>query len=107
MQPKSFLKEWNERAGFVAAIAVINPIILTSYVMIWHRGGGALEFWLVGIGLTSIVCFIAASFMLMVILSDRRKRERDQRRQVMWKDAMPYDAAKARAARSEGSAEPG
>jgi uncharacterized membrane protein len=107
MAAKSFLKEWNERAGFVAAIAVINPVVLTTYVMVWHRGGGALEFWLVGMGLTFIVCFIAASFMLMVILSDRRKREHERRKQQMWKDAMPYDAAKARAAKAEGSVEAG
>jgi hypothetical protein len=97
MSDKSFLKEWNERAGFVGAIAVINPIILTIYIMFWHRGGGALEFWLVGMGLTFIVCFCAATFMLLVISADRRRRAKLKRRKDMWEDVLPYDAARAKA----------
>jgi L-asparagine transporter-like permease len=105
MQDKSFIKEWNERAGFVAAIAVINPLILTAYVMFWHRGAGALEFWLVGLGLTFIVCLIAGSFMLMVILTDRRKREKTMRKQQMWEGVMPYDAAREKAKKEQAAAE--
>ncbi len=101
---KSFLQEWNERAGFVAAIAVINPVLLTAYVMFWHRGGGAFEFWLVGLGLTFLVCLAAGSFMLLVITADRRRRGREQRKQQMWADVMPYDATKARA---EKASKPG
>ncbi len=107
MQDKRFLREWNERAGFVAAIAIINPLILTAYVMFWHRGGGAFEFWLVGMGLTLMVCIIAGAFMLAVILADRRRRARDFRRQQMWADAMPYDQARARAAKAAKAAEHG
>jgi hypothetical protein len=91
MSELSFGKEWNKRAGFVAAIAVINPLIISIYVMFVHRGGGALEFWLVGLGLTFIVCLTAGSFMLMVILTDRRKRARALRKQAMWEDVLPYD----------------
>jgi Na+/H+ antiporter NhaC len=100
MQDLSFGREWNERAGFVAAIAVINPIILTAYVLFWHRGVGAFEFWLVGLGLTFIVCLIAGSFMLLVILTDRRKRARVMRKQAMWEDVLPYDPRKSKAAKS-------
>jgi hypothetical protein len=107
MQDKSFLKEWNERAGFVAGIAALNPIILTIYVMFQHRGPGALEFWLVGMGLTVFVCLIAGAFMLLVILNDRRRRQSAARREKMWADAMPYDAAKARAERRAKTAEGG
>jgi hypothetical protein len=107
MQGKSFLREWNERAGFITGIAVINPIVLTAYVMFWHRGSGALEFWLVGMGLTLFVCCGAGAFMLMVILTDRRKRARDARKQQMWEDVLPYDPAKARAARAAKAAEAG
>ncbi len=103
MLEKSFLKEWNERAGFVAAIAVINPVILTAYVLYWHRGGGALEFWLIGLGLTFIVCMAAGSFMLLVILTDRRKRAHALRKQEMWDGVMPYDAARERARRERAS----
>jgi L-asparagine transporter-like permease len=95
---KPFIAEWNERAGFVAGIAIINPIIVTAYVLIWHRGAGGLEFWLIGLGLTFIVCMIAGSFMLLVILADRRKRHAAIRRQRMWEGALPYDPAKARPA---------
>jgi hypothetical protein len=107
MSDKSFLKEWNERAGFVAAIAIINPIVLTIYVMFWHRGAGALEFWLVGLGLTFIVCLISGSFMLLVILSDRRKRAKALRKQQMWEDVLPYDAARAKARKEQSAAEAG
>lgn len=106
MLEKSFIKEWNERAGFVAAIATINPVILTAYVMFYHKGAGALEFWLVGMGLTFIVCLLAGSFMLTVIVSDRRKRERAERKLRMWDEVMPYDASKARS-KGESSTEPG
>jgi hypothetical protein len=105
LQGISFIKEWNERAGFVAAIAVINPLILTAYVMFWHRGSGALEFWLVGLGLTFIVCLVAGSFMLMVILTDRRKREKRMRKDRMWEDVLPYDAARERAKKEQAAAE--
>jgi hypothetical protein len=98
MQDKSFIAEWNERAGFVAGIAIINPLIVTVYVLMFHRGGGALEFWLIGLGLTFIVCMIAGSFMLLVILADRRRRDAALRKQRMWEDALPYDPAKAKAA---------
>jgi L-asparagine transporter-like permease len=107
MSDKPFLKEWNERAGFVAIIAILNPLILTAYVMLQHRGPGALEFWLVGMGLTFIVCLIAGSFMLMVILTDRRKRGRALRKQQMWEDVLPYDAARARADKAKAAAEAG
>jgi hypothetical protein len=107
MQEKSFRKEWGERAGFIAGIALINPLVVTAYVMFWHRGTGGLEFWLVGLGLTLIVCLTAGSFMLMVILTDRRKRARVQRKEQMWKDALPYDAAKARAEKAARAAEAG
>jgi hypothetical protein len=106
MPETSFLKEWNERAGFVGAIAVINPIIVTAYVMFWHRGTGGLEFWLIGLGLTFIVCVAAGSFMLLVILTDRRKRAHRQRKQEMWDGVMPYDAVRERAKR-EAAAEGG
>jgi hypothetical protein len=107
MQEKSFLKEWNERAGFVAVIAVLNPIILTAYVMFQHRGAGALEFWLVGMGLTLMLCLIAGSFMLMVILTDRRKRGRAARKQQMWEDVLPYNVVKERAEKAAKAAEAG
>jgi hypothetical protein len=103
MQDKSFIKEWNERAGFVAVIAILNPIILTAYVMFWHRGSGSLDFWLVGMGLTFIVCLCAGAFMLMVILTDRRKRGKAMRKQQMWEDVLPYDAAKARAEKARAA----
>jgi hypothetical protein len=92
MDEKSFLKEWNERAGFVAAIAVINPIILTLYILFWHRGSNGLEFWLVGMGLTFIVCFGAGAFMLLVILADRRKRAKKRRHAEMWADVLPRNS---------------
>jgi hypothetical protein len=104
VQNPTFFQEWNHRAGFVAAIAVINPIILTAYVMFWHTGGPGFEFWLVGMGLTFMVCVIAGSFMLMVIVSDRRARARELRKKVMWEGVMPYNAAKAKA---DKAAEPG
>jgi hypothetical protein len=107
MRDKSFLKEWNERAGFILGIALINPLIVTAYVMFWHSGAGAFEFWLVGLGLTIVVCLISGSFMLLVILTDRRKRAQAVRRQQMWQDALPYDAAKARAERAAKAAEAG
>lgn len=107
MDDKSFIKEWNERAGFVAAIALINPIILTIYVMFWHRGGGAFEFWLVGLGLTFMVCVIAGSFMLMVILSDRRKRAKLFRKNQMWEGVLPYDARREKAKRDQAASEAG
>jgi hypothetical protein len=81
----------------VAAIAVINPMILTAYVLFWHARGGGFEFWLIGMGLTFIVCLIAGSFMLLVILTDRRKRARDLRKKKMWEDVLPYNAARAKA----------
>jgi hypothetical protein len=107
VQQKPFIKEWNERAGFVGVIAVINPIIVTAYVIFWHRGGGGFEFWLVGLGLTFLVCITAGSFMLMVILSDRRKRARKLRNMAMWADAMPYDPAKAKTDKAETVAKAG
>jgi hypothetical protein len=107
MQEKSFLKEWNERAGFVAVIAILNPLILTAYVMFQHRGSGALEFWLVGLGLTFIVCLAAGAFMLFVILTDRRKRGHAARKQQMWEDVLPYDAGRARAEKAAKAAEAG
>jgi L-asparagine transporter-like permease len=107
MPEKSFIKEWNERAGFVAVVAVLNPIILTLYVMFQHRGAGALEFWLVGMGLTFVVCLVAGGFMLLVILTDRRKRARTMRKQQMWDEVLPYDAAKARAEKAQRAAEAG
>ncbi len=100
MQNPSFGSEWNDRAGFVAAIAVINPVILTAYVLFWHERGGGFEFWLIGMGLTFIVCLIAGSFMLLVIVTDRRKRARDIRKKMMWEGVLPYNAAKARAEKS-------
>jgi uncharacterized membrane protein len=106
MQDKSFIKEWNERAGFVGAIAVINPIVLTAYVLFAHRGA-ALEFWLVGLGLTFIVCLIAGSFMLMVIVTDRRKRAKALRKQAMWEDVLPHDARRAKAGKDKAAAEAG
>jgi L-asparagine transporter-like permease len=97
VQNPSFVQEWNQRAGFVAAIAVINPMILTAYVLFWHSRGGGFEFWLIGMGLTFIVCLISGSFMLLVILADRRKRARDLRNKMMWEGVLPYNAAKAKA----------
>jgi hypothetical protein len=97
MDSPTFGQEWNHRAGFVAAIAVINPIILTGYVLFWHSGGPGFEFWLVGMGLTFMVCVIAGSFMLMVIVSDRRTRARELRKKAMWEGVMPYNPAKAKA----------
>lgn len=107
MLDKPFIKEWNERAGFVAAIAVINPIILTAYVLFWHRGSGSLEFWLVGLGLTFIVCLVAGSFMLLVIVSDRRKRAKLLRKQRMWEDVLPFNAAREKANKDKAAAEAG
>ncbi len=97
MQNPSFVQEWNQRAGFVAAIAVINPLILTAYVLFWHPRGGGFEFWLIGMGLTFIVCLISGSFMLLVIIADRRKRARELRKKVMWEGVLPYDARRAKA----------
>ena len=97
MNNPTFIQEWNQRAGFVAAIAVINPMILTGYVLFWHSGGPGFEFWLVGMGLTFMVCLIAGSFMLLVIVADRRTRARELRKKVMWEGVMPYNAAKAKA----------
>jgi hypothetical protein len=92
----SFLAEFRERAGFVPAIAVINPIILTAYILFWHRGGGALEFWLVGMGLTFLVCAAAGLFMTLVITADRRRRFKAMRRQDMWEGVMPYKPARSK-----------
>jgi hypothetical protein len=97
MQQDSFLKEWNRRAGFVAAVAIINPIILTAYCLFWHRGLAPFEFWLIGMGVTFCICLTAGAFMLFVILTDRRKRFRALRKAQMWEGVMPYDAAKAKA----------
>jgi hypothetical protein len=97
VQNPSFFQEWNDRAGFVAAIAVINPMILTAYVLFWHSGGPGFEFWLVGMGLTFMVCVIAGCFMLMVIVTDRRTRARELRKKLMWEGVMPYNPAKAKA----------
>ena len=97
MQELSFIREWNQRAGFVAAIAVINPLILTAYVLFYYKGNGPVEFWLVGLGLTLLVCLIAGSFMLMVILADRRRRAHERRKQLMWEGVLPYDAVKEKA----------
>jgi Na+/H+ antiporter NhaC len=95
MTDMSFGKEWNDRAGFVAVIAVVNPIILTVYSLIWHRGA-AFEFWLIGMALTFAVCLIAGSFMLLVIITDRNKRFREAAKSQMWADALPYDPAKSK-----------
>jgi hypothetical protein len=97
MQELSFVREWNQRAGFVGAIAIINPVILTAYVFFYYRGASMLEFWLIGMGLTFLVCLVAGAFMLMVILADRRKRAKVWRKKQMWEDVLPYNAAKARA----------
>jgi hypothetical protein len=97
MKTQTFFQEFKERAGFVFAIAVINPLILTTYIMFWHKGSGALEFWLVGMGLTVLVCTAAGLFMTMVIATDRRRRFKALRRKDMWEGVMPYDAAKAKA----------
>jgi hypothetical protein len=97
MQNPTFIQEWNQRAGFVAAIGVINPVILTAYVLFWHSGGPGFEFWLIGMGLTFMVCLIAGAFMLMVIVADRRTRAHELRKKTMWEGVMPYNAAKAKA----------
>jgi ABC-type Fe3+-siderophore transport system permease subunit len=96
MKHPSFFQEFRERAGFVFAIAAINPVILTVYIMFWHRGVGALEFWLVGMGLTFLVCLASGLFMILVISADRRRRFKELRRKDMWEGVMPYDARKAK-----------
>jgi hypothetical protein len=101
MQEISFGREWNQRAGFVAAIAVIYPVILTAYVMFYYKGNGLIEFWLVGMGLTLLVCLVVGSYMLIVILIDRRRRAEKRRRLRMWEKVLPYDAAKARARKAD------
>jgi hypothetical protein len=97
MQDLPFIREWNQRAGFVGAIAIINPVILTAYVLFYHAGKSGLEFWLIGMGLTFIVCLVAGAFMLMVILADRRRRAKERRKKQMWEDVLPYNPARAKA----------
>jgi hypothetical protein len=92
----SFLAEFRARAGFVPAIAVINPVILTAYILFWHRGGGALEFWFVGMGLTFLVCTTAGLFMTLVITADRRRRSKAMRHKDMWEGVMPYKPARSK-----------
>jgi hypothetical protein len=66
-------------------------------VMFWHVGRGGLEFWLVGMGLTFIVCLIAGSFMFLVVMAERRRRFKAMRKNQMWEDVLPYDPRKAKA----------
>ena len=93
----SLWSEYRERAGFVIAIAAINPVILTAYCLFWYTGRGALDFWMVGIGMTLAVCFVAGTFMLMVVMAERRRRFKIDRKNRMYSDVLPYDPVKAKA----------
>jgi hypothetical protein len=97
MNKVSLWSEYRERAGFVIAIGAINPVILTAYCLFWHTGSGAFDFWLVGICMTLAVCVVAGSFMLMVVMAERRRRFKTERKDKMWSDVMPYDPVKAKA----------
>ncbi len=93
----SFWRELRTRAGFVGVIAITNPLLLTAYVLYGRTGAGAFDFWLIGMGLTLLVCMISSLFMLMVVFAERRRRFAAERKEAMWADVMPYDAAKAKA----------
>lgn len=92
MQELSFIREWNERAGFVAAIAMINPILITAHVLFYYKGPVPFDFWLIGIGLTMLVCLIVGLTMFIVILLDRKRRAEKRRKQLMWENVMPYSS---------------
>ncbi|MGL4635046.1 MAG: hypothetical protein ACRCWF_03615 [Beijerinckiaceae bacterium] len=95
----SFWKEFKTRAGFVGVIAITNPLLLTGFVFFGRSGSGAFDFWLVGMGLTLLVCAISAAFMLLVVTAERRRRFKSERKAAMWADVMPYDPNKAKEAK--------
>ena len=97
MDKVTLWSEFRERAGFVSAIGCINPIILTVYCLFWYSGNGAFDFWIVGLCMTLAVCVVAGSFMLMVVVAERRRRFKTARKDKMWSDVMPYDPVKAKA----------
>jgi hypothetical protein len=96
----SFWREFRMRAGFVGVISITNPLLLTAYVLYGRAGAGAFDFWLIGMGLTLLVCVISSMFMLLVVFAERRRRFAAERKAAMWADVMPYDPAKAKAAKS-------
>jgi hypothetical protein len=96
----TLFREFRSRAGFVGVIAVTNPLLLTAYVLYGRPGVGALDFWLIGMALTVLVCAISSVFMLLVVIAERRRRFAAERKAAMWADVMPYDANKAKATKA-------
>ena len=97
MREISFIREWNQRASFVAAIAIVNTLVITAHVLLYYQGLDPFRFWLIGIGLTGLLCVSTGLFMLTKILLDRRRRSQARERLRMWQGVLPYDPAKAAA----------
>jgi hypothetical protein len=76
MNSPTFFDEFKQRAGFVGAIALSNPVILSFYVLISRSGPGALEFWAAGMVLIALTCIVSLIAVAMVVRAERRKRFR-------------------------------
>jgi hypothetical protein len=94
---QSFGSEFSARASFITGLAVVNPLLLTVYVMFYREGSGGAEFWAIGTGITFVLCAIAAIIVYFQVLSDRKDRFRREAEAAKWRKIMPTDSPTAEA----------
>ncbi len=97
MARQSFRAEFAARTSFITGLAVVNPLLLTVYVLFYREAGGGAEFWAIGTGMTLVLCAGAALIVYFQVLSDRKQRFRREAEAAKWRKIMPVDGTSAEA----------
>jgi hypothetical protein len=92
MAKQSFKSEFASRAAFISGLAIVNPLLLTVYVMFYREGSGGAEFWAIGTGITLVLCAIGAIVVYFQVLADRKKRFKREAEAAKWRKIMPTEA---------------
>jgi ABC-type nickel/cobalt efflux system permease component RcnA len=97
MAKQSFKSEFASRAAFITGLAIVNPLLLTVYVLFYREGSGGAEFWAIGTAITLALCAIAAIIVYFQVLSDRKQRFKREAEAAKWRKIMPADGSAAEA----------
>ena len=82
----AFWYEFRRRADVILWVALINPILLALYALSEEISRPALEFWLIGLGVTFVACAVAFAVMYAVTARSVNSSLKSVLHEKMWID---------------------
>lgn len=86
MRDVAFWYEYRRRADTLVWLAMVNPPLIGLHAMTAELSRPALEFWLMGLGVTFLICFLGAAILYVATALTIRRGVETVTREKMWND---------------------